>query len=86
MEIPRQKRVNTNILIQENVDEIKQSQDEMKAKQDELKTQMAGIKRKQDEIDSNGNEIKVREELSERIYIISKYYNYNYSTYVNYRV
>jgi hypothetical protein len=52
LEIPRQKRVNTNILIQENVDEIKQSQDEM-----------AG---KQDEIDSNVNEIKVREELSEK--------------------
>ncbi len=52
MEIPRQKRVNTNILIQENVDEIKQSQDKM-----------AG---KQDEIDSNVNEIKVREELLEK--------------------
>ncbi len=52
MEIPRQKRVNTNILIQENVGKIKQSQDEM-----------AG---KQDEIDSNVNEIKVREELLEK--------------------
>ena len=38
----------------------------MTAKQDKLKRQMAGIKRKQDEIDSNVNEIKVREELPEK--------------------